>query len=129
VRNKKNASSKHARRGPESSHQKLAENFLARLDRTGGGMAARNAESETKTLLNSGIYSIVGECQPERSRYAFKVLGPPVPLRIAVIAGEVIHHLRTCYDQVVWALANKNGLPDTERITFPVCLPKSTKQP
>jgi hypothetical protein len=34
VRNKKNASSKNARRGPESSHQKLAENFLARLDRT-----------------------------------------------------------------------------------------------
>ena len=34
MRNKKNASSKNARRGPESSHQKLAENFLAGLDRT-----------------------------------------------------------------------------------------------
>ena len=34
MRNKKSASSKNARRGAERSHQKLAEEFLARLDRT-----------------------------------------------------------------------------------------------
>ena len=34
MKNKKSASSKNARRGAERSHQKLAENFLARLDRT-----------------------------------------------------------------------------------------------
>jgi hypothetical protein len=76
---------------------------------------------EITTLLNSGAYSIVGESQPERCRYAFKVLGPPIPLRIAVIAGEIIHQFRSCFDHVVWALAKKNGIPDTERIVFPVC--------
>ena len=34
MRNKKSASSKNARRRAERSHQKLAEEFLARLDRT-----------------------------------------------------------------------------------------------
>jgi hypothetical protein len=34
MRNNKNAGSKNARRRAERSHQKLAENFLARLDRT-----------------------------------------------------------------------------------------------
>ena len=34
MRNEKSASSKTARRRAERSHQKLAENFLARLDRT-----------------------------------------------------------------------------------------------
>jgi hypothetical protein len=33
MRNKKSASSNNARRGAEPSHQKLAEDFLARLDR------------------------------------------------------------------------------------------------
>jgi hypothetical protein len=77
--------------------------------------------TETTTLLNSGAYSITGECQPECQRYAFKILGPPVPLRIAAIAGEIIHQLRSSFDHVVWALASKNGIPDTKRIAFPVC--------
>jgi hypothetical protein len=76
---------------------------------------------EITTLLNSGAYSVVGECQPERQRYVFKVLGPAVPLRIAVIAGEIIHQLRSSFDHVVWALASKNGIADVERIVFPVC--------
>jgi hypothetical protein len=75
---------------------------------------------ETTTLLNSGAYSI-GECQAERRRYTFKLMGPPVPLRISIIAGEIVHHLRSCFDHVVWALAKKNGLSDTERVNFPVC--------
>jgi hypothetical protein len=78
-------------------------------------------DSAIKMLLDSGAYLIAGECQPEQSRYVFKLMGPPVPLRIAVTAGEVIHQLRACFDHVVWALASKNGLPDTDRIAFPVC--------
>src|SRR5947209_2049442 len=81
----------------------------------------RNLETETTALLNSGIYTVVGENQSERRRYVFKLLGPPVPLRIAVIAGEIIHHLRSCFDHVVWALASKSGLHAAERANFPVC--------
>jgi hypothetical protein len=76
---------------------------------------------EIAALLNSGVYTIAGENQSDRRRYAFKLLGPAVPLRIAVVAGEIVHHLRSCFDHVVWALARKNGLPDAERTNFPVC--------
>jgi hypothetical protein len=75
---------------------------------------------EVSTLLEDGPYKIIGENQPERQRYTFRLLGPPVPDRIAVLAGEVIHHLRCCFDHVVWALATENG-PPNKRITFPVC--------
>jgi hypothetical protein len=81
----------------------------------------RDLDTEITALLNSGIYTVVGENQFEGRRYVFELLGPPVPLRIAVIAGEIIHHLRSCFDHVVWALASKSGLPDTERVNFPVC--------
>jgi hypothetical protein len=81
----------------------------------------RDLNKEITALLSSGIYTIVGENQFERQRYVFKLLGPPVPLRIAVITGEIVHHLRSCFDHVVWALASKSGLPDTERVNFPVC--------
>jgi hypothetical protein len=81
----------------------------------------RDLDTEMTALLTSGIYTIMGENQFERRRYVFKLLGPPVPLRIAVIAGEIIHHLRSCFDYVVWVLASKSGLPDTERVNFPVC--------
>jgi hypothetical protein len=78
-------------------------------------------DAEITALVNSGVYTIVGENQFERRRYVFKLLGPPVPLRIAVIAGEIVHHLRSAFDHVVWALAKKNAVPDDERIQFPVC--------
>jgi hypothetical protein len=81
----------------------------------------QNLEGEITALLNSGAYSIAGECQLDRQRYVFKIVGPSVPLRIAVVAGEIVHHLRSGFDHVIWALASKNRLPDEERITFPVC--------
>jgi hypothetical protein len=80
----------------------------------------QHLDHEVNKLLEGGHYKIMGENQPERQRYAFKLLGPPVPDRIAVLAGEVIHHLRCCFDHVVWALATENG-PPNKRITFPVC--------
>jgi hypothetical protein len=76
---------------------------------------------EVGKLLEGGLYKVVGENQPERQRYAFKLVGPRVPDKIAVVAGEIIHHLRCCFDHFLWALAMRNGLSSNERITFPVC--------
>ncbi len=78
-------------------------------------------DHEISKLLESGLYKVVGENQPERQRYAFKLLGPRVPDKIAVVAGEIIHHLRCCFDHVIWALAMRNGPLLNDRITFPVC--------
>jgi hypothetical protein len=95
------------------------DGILAKIDRAREQIAALDAE--IAALIGSGAYSIVGENEPSRARYAFRLLGPPVPLRIAVVAGEITHQLRSCYDHVIWALAAKNGIPNDARITFPVC--------
>ena len=78
---------------------------------------------EVDKLLQIGAYRIVGEHQPDRQRYVFKLLGPPVPDMIAVLTGEIIHHLRCCFDHVAWAIAIKGNAPERRRrqIGFPVC--------
>jgi hypothetical protein len=59
----------------------------------------------------------------DRKRYVFRLQGPKLPLRISVLTGEIIHHLRSTFDHLVWAASNKEGLSSTKlkRITFPVC--------
>ena len=51
-----------------------------------------------------------------------KVRGAPdLPLRFAVVAGEVIHHLRSTLDHLVVALAARNGQDPLNQHQFPVC--------
>ena len=48
-------------------------------------------------------------------------LGGPIPLRFSVLAGEIIHHLRSCYDHLIWQLSSDAYRIDhPDRIEFPV---------
>jgi hypothetical protein len=78
-------------------------------------------EEEVASFLAAGTHSVVRENQFDQRRYVFKLVGPPVPLRFAVLAGEIIHHLRSCVDHIVWALATRDGQTTDDRIAFPVC--------
>jgi hypothetical protein len=52
----------------------------------------------------------------------FKVRGDPdPPLRFAVIAGEVVHHLRSALDHLLYALIVNNGFSPTKNAQFPIC--------
>lgn len=53
-----------------------------------------------------------------------------IPDRFGVIAGEIIHHLRSCLDHIAWALSSEDYRREHERaITFPICISKpATKQ-
>lgn len=54
--------------------------------------------------------------------YVFVAYGDPqVPLRFAVLAGEIIHHLRSSLDHLVHALVIKSGNVPTRRHQFPIC--------
>jgi hypothetical protein len=44
-----------------------------------------------------------------------------VPLRFAVLAGEIIHHLRSSLDHLVYALVIQNGGTPTNKNQFPIC--------
>jgi hypothetical protein len=78
-------------------------------------------EQEIGHFVRLDQQKIVGTYEPHLNRYAFRVVGPEVPLRFSVIAGEVIHHLRSCFDHIIWSLAGLNGAERTTRLQFPVC--------
>jgi hypothetical protein len=55
----------------------------------------------------------------------------PVPVRFSVLTGEIIHHLRSCFDHIVWIFSNdtEKRLHET-RPMFPILStdPKTDKQ-
>lgn len=77
-------------------------------------------ERQIEDLMADGHFEVVGENQPQLSRYAFWVEGRELPLSISVAAGEVIHHLRSALDHVIWALALTKKANPSNRIQFPV---------
>jgi hypothetical protein len=73
---------------------------------------------------NPQPYRVSGEFEGNRREYVVKVFGElNVPLRVAVIAGEIIHHLRSSLDHLICALAINEGVApeDTGRLQFPIC--------
>lgn len=67
-------------------------------------------------------YKIVGQHQKEGLEYAFVAFGDPeAPLRFAVLAGEIIHHLRSSLDHLIYALIIQNGGTPTRNNQFPIC--------
>src|SRR5262249_29246118 len=42
--------------------------------------------------------------------------------RISVLSGEILHHLRSCFDHLIWQLIIKAGNDPTTRSEFPVFL-------
>lgn len=65
---------------------------------------------------------IVGEHRNDGLEYVLVAHGDTeVPLRFAVLAGEIVHHLRSCLDHLVHALVIQNGGTPTNRNQFPIC--------
>jgi hypothetical protein len=46
----------------------------------------------------------------------------PIPLRFSVLAGEVVHHLRSCLDHIIWELSDDTirQSPDHRYLEFPI---------
>lgn len=67
-------------------------------------------------------YKIVKQHQNNGLEYAFLALGEPeAPLRFAVLAGEIVHHLRSSLDHLVYALVIQNGGTPSKNSQFPIC--------
>lgn len=65
---------------------------------------------------------IVGRHQNDGLEYVLVAYGDTeVPLRFAVLAGEIIHHLRSSLDHLVHALIIQNSGTPTNRNQFPIC--------
>lgn len=63
----------------------------------------RNLEAEIARFFQESEHPVLSKDNkqviPEAVEYHIK---RPVPLRFSVLAGEIIHHLRSCLDHVVW---------------------------
>jgi len=56
------------------------------------------------------------------NEYVFIASGvATAPLRFAVIAGEIVHHMRSCLDHTIRALVVRNGNVPSVRHQFPIC--------
>lgn len=67
-------------------------------------------------------YDVVGKFQNDFREYAFVVSGDPsIPMRFSVVAGEIVHHLRSCLDHLICALVMKNGNQPSRQHQFPIC--------
>lgn len=83
-----------------------------------------NLHREITDFLHSdpAPYKIVGRHQNNGLEYGFVAFGnPQVPLRFAVLAGEIIHHLRSSLDHLIYALVIQNGESPTNKNQFPIC--------
>jgi hypothetical protein len=65
---------------------------------------------------------IVGAVDVATRSYVFTAFTDQgLPTRIAVLTGEIIHHLRACLDHLTTQLVLVNGRAPDQRTEFPVC--------
>jgi hypothetical protein len=84
-----------------------------------------NLEAEISAFTTSDSYRIERHVDSELREYTFRIFGPrtPLPPRIAVLSGEVIYHLRSSLDHLMWALVLRRH-PNPHRsikVQFPIC--------
>jgi hypothetical protein len=97
------------------------EGCWAKIDRAKENID--NLHKEITDFINrDSAYKIVGHHKKEGLEYSLVAFGDPqVPLRFAVLAGEIIHHLRSSLDHLVYGLIIQNGAAPSKRSQFPIC--------
>lgn len=104
----------------------LLDGCWAKLDRAEESIKRLDQEATAFFAADPPRLKIVGEHKRGGLEYVFMAYGDPaVPLRFAVIAGEIVHHLRSSLDHLIYALVLKSGNTPTRKNQFPIC---STRQ-
>jgi len=97
----------------------------AKMQRADEQIKNLNAEVSDWLEKNRHLYRTIHEPDYDARQAILRVTGPSPPLRFSVIAGEIVHHLRSCLDHLVYQLVIANsGPPDgkLERVLqFPIC--------
>jgi hypothetical protein len=91
----------------------------------------RNLESQIGRFFQDSKYpSFIDENKkviPEAVEYHRQ---RPIPPRFAVLAGEIVHHLRSCLDHVVWIFSEPSYRtePSLKWIEFPILEARPSKE-
>lgn len=81
----------------------------------------KQLEGEIKAFLDTHPYGLDWTHDAQRKTVAWTAKAPPEhPLRWSVIAGEVVHELRSALDHLAWQLVIANGETPDKRTEFPV---------
>lgn len=95
------------------------DGILAKIQRADEHI--KNLNAEINTLIGSDIYRFVSEPDSDPRECILRVEGPEPPMRLAVIAGEVVHQLRSSLDHLVCQLVIENKKPVNRTHQFPIC--------
>jgi hypothetical protein len=81
-----------------------------------------NLQSEITVFIESGKYPVIPHPNDEIWQEAVSYhRNKPIPLRFSVLSGEVVHHLRSCLDHLVWHFSNAEArLNHSGAIEFPI---------
>ena len=86
-----------------------------------------NLDSEISLFIQSGRYPVIPDQNSEEWKEALAYhRSKTVPLRFSVLAGEIVHHLRSCLDHIIWHFADAAGRATP--IEFPVFKTEPMKQ-
>jgi hypothetical protein len=84
----------------------------------------RNLDRELRRFIKSGRYPVVPENKREITLKAIHYHKKRrIPPRFAVLAGEVVHHLRSCLDHIAWHFSSPEYREDPAKsrsIAFPI---------
>ncbi len=82
-----------------------------------------NLYFEMQMFFEKSDYPVMPEDDREMLRKATEYhANRAIPPRFSVLAGEIIHHFRSCFDHVVWHFSDPGKVKDIRRIEFPVFL-------
>lgn len=81
-----------------------------------------NLHNEILAFFETGKYPVIPNPDDEHWQEAVNYhKNLRVPLRFSVLAGEIVHHLRSCLDHIVWVFSSESARRDHEGIlAFPI---------
>lgn len=80
-----------------------------------------NLDAEIRVFLEGGKYPILPKPNTQGWDEALAYhRDKPIPLRFSVLTGEIIHHLRSCLDHIVWHFSDENSRSKAGGIEFPI---------
>jgi hypothetical protein len=82
----------------------------------------RNLHAEISGFFAESEYPVIPNTDGELFRKAVAYhQGRDIPLRFSILAGEIVHHLRSCLDHITWQLSTEEQrVSHPKRIEFPV---------
>ena len=80
-------------------------------------------EIERFIKTNLGSYRVVTELNAETKECVLKAVGqgPRIDPRISVLVGEIVYHLRSSLDHLMWGLVTKKHAAPDWKPQFPIC--------